>query len=389
MRDEIRQVVLTGGQLDELDHWNTFYDPDGDADGTPDAGCPKQFNALEEAGDGWLYGANTGDNPGIWRIWHDDAGPREVSAPGSPLQLTVGKVGSNVELTWENLGPLDASYPNHPGNQSPAVYQIWEGTLPILPDGSGDPIYTHGVYFGTNGQSAGVARLKQAFPPLADDRYYLVSAQGENLRGTTGAASDGTPRGGEVDYCLDLPLGRSVGQCAREWFNPANPSEELRLKDYNPNSHTYLQDLNLSDFRGKVLRLDISANNCTFCNLQAPFAAAVEEKYGSRDFVGATVLTKFYQTREPIPEEQCQAFMTNWVNQHGSVGPLLCDIDLDGNGRGDVSDQYWTVAGCGGTPQNYYIDQEGVVYSFVCGGQLSEAQIINSIIGEVNPETCE
>ena len=85
----MRQAFLSGGSLDHVD---TLYDPLGDLDGVPDTGCPKQFTSVTEGMDGWLYAANMGNSPGVWRIYKDEAGPREVSAPGSPFHLTVGKI---------------------------------------------------------------------------------------------------------------------------------------------------------------------------------------------------------------------------------------------------------------------------------------------------------
>ena len=75
--------------------------------------------------------------------------------------------------------------------------------------------------------------------------------------------------------------------------------------------------------------------------------------------------------------------------------PILCDSDHDGDGIGDVSWQYWHSGAlpppqdCGGTPQNFYIDQGSVIYDFVCGADLSSAGIAGRILPEVNPETCE
>jgi hypothetical protein len=397
--DDMRQGMLSGGDLDKLDSWNLLFDPDGDYDGIADTGCPASISAVTEGRDGMIYGANAGRNPGVWRIYHDEAGPREVSAPGSPLQLTMGKSGANVELYWEDLGVRDASYPDRPGGQSPALYQIYRGTLPIA------GAYTHSLYFGMNGTSVGVARLKSpAFPPGAGDEYYLMAAQNENLRGLTGSASDGTARGPVVapgtenqffapmlDYCPDIGWGRLPGQCARPFYDPNELPDlvPMTLVDYNPNSQTYLQNLNLTDFRGKVIRMDISAVNCTFCNLQAPFAQEAEEEVGGRDVIGITVLTETFQTLLPITPANCASRINTWATNHGVTGPILCDVDTDGNNRGDVSsNNQWFRGNCG-TPQNHYIDQAGVVYLYVCGGELNTPVIRGRLANEVNAETCD
>jgi hypothetical protein len=381
---EIREAVLKGAQLDQLDSMSVFYDSEGDVDGTPDADCPEQFNALTEGGEGWLYGANVGNNPGIWRIWRDDPGPREVSTPGSPFPLTIDKDGTNLVLGWEHLGPLDSGRPARNGGQHGRAYQVWEGTLDNV------DAYDHVSIKQTAGTTAGPVRLTTPVTPGAGDRYYLVSAQNDNLEGPVGAASDGTPRPlpGTTDYCENVPYGINVNYCAEDWVNPSTGGV-LKLKDHNPYSATYNQYLSMSDFRGKVVRLDLSADNCYYCNLQAPFAAQVENDYHARDFIAVTVLTLSYSGVPAIPPSACDAYITGWANEHGVNGPILCDVDLDGNGRGDVTWQYWHQAGCGGTPQNFYIDQGHTIYQFICGGELSYAMIQSRIFLEVNPETCE
>lgn len=384
-KGEIERATLTGADLDQLDTWDIFYDALGDADGTPDAGCPKQFDALTEGNDGWFYGSNFGDNPGVWRIWRDDPGPREVSAPGSPLTLTLGKAGSQLEIGWEDIGTLDSGRSPRHGNQDEFAYRIWEGSLADV------AAYEHVRILSTDGTSTGPARRTAQFTPASGNRYYLMSAQNDNLEGTLGAASDGTPRTipGRVDHCQTRGYGVTVGDCAEEWLNPVT-GQPLRLKDYNPNSPTYLQTVNISDYRGMVVRMDISANNCTYCKLQAPYAADVEDDTHARDFIGITVLTLSYSGVPAIPTSQCAGLIGVWANAYGVHGPILCDEDHNGDGHGDVSWQYWVPQpGCGGTPQNLYFDQGHVQYQFVCGGELSYNTIFSKIANEINPETCE
>ena len=103
-----------------------------------------------------------------------------------------------------------------------------------------------------------------------------------------------------LDYCPDRGFGRLSGQCARPFFDPTappppSPLVPMDLVDYNPNSETYLQGLNITDFRGKVVRMDISSVNCIFCNQQAPFAASVEAQLHGRDVIGITILTLAFQ----------------------------------------------------------------------------------------------
>ncbi len=76
-------------------------------------------------------------------------------------------------------------------------------------------------------------------------------------------------------------------------------------------------------------------------------------------------------------------------DQNGNMtGPILCDVDLNGDNQGDITQEYWS-ASCGGVPQNIYIDQGHNIYKRVCGGELNSSTIINNITNEVNAMTCE
>jgi glucose/arabinose dehydrogenase len=372
--DDIRQAFLTGTDLDQLDHWTTFYAPTADRDGTPDAGCPRQFEALAEGSDGWLYGTNAGANAGVWRMWRDLPGPREVSAPGSPFELTVGKSGSNLVIGWENLGTVDVGRPSRHATQHATTYQVWEGTLPI--PGTYDHLVTHD----TDGTPDGPARLTATITPGAGDRYYLVAAQGDNLEGPLGAG-----RPGESDYCDTIGRGNSVGDCAKEWLSPVD-GKVMYLKDYNPNSPTHNQMLTMSDFRGQVVRMDISATDCGWCDIQADLFHNLDIKYRDRDMRFVTIMMRSYGGWTAIAPSECASRIETWANNNNELGPILCDTDLDGNGKADVAAQLNT--GCG-TPTNFYIDQGHVIYDYVCGAELSSSGIEARIAGEVNPETCE
>ena len=71
---------------------------------------------------------------------------------------------------------------------------------------------------------------------------------------------------------------------------------------------------------------------------------------------------------------------------------MLCDVDLDGDTRGDVARQYWHLANepepCGGSPQNFFIDQGGVIFDFICSFAPG-SEVATLIEPEVNAETCE
>ena len=90
-----------------------------------------------------------------------------------------------------------------------------------------------------------------------------------------------------------------------------------------------------------------------------------------------------------IPTAQCASMIEAWAAQAGGMKtPILCDVDMNGDGRGDATMTYWRDQ-CGGVPQNIYIDQGHVIYKRVCGGELAASTIINTISPEVNPRTCE
>jgi glucose/arabinose dehydrogenase len=381
---ELHQAHLTGADLDQLDHADVFYDATADDDGTPDAGCPTQFNALAEGGEGWLYAANSGANSGIWRIWRDEPGPREVSAPGSPLPMTMGKAGALLSMSWEDLGPLDSGVPTNDCGQHPEAFMIWEGDLASVSS------YAH-VQLASVAGTAVSGRRTADFAPGTGDKYYLISAQNENLEGTTGAASDGTQRGGEYDYCDDKGYAHYPnGSCAPLWEHPTTGAE-LRLKDLNPASATHDQMINNSDFRGKVIRMDLSALACPNCRIQAPIVAGVEAGHHARDFVTITVLNNLITGVPPIPPANCVTEVATWASSYGIKGPVVCDSDLNSDGHGDVAWQYYRDfdQGCGGLPQNYYIDQGHTIYDYFCGKEVSDTLIYGKISGELNPDTCE
>ena len=377
-QDEIRETELSGAEMDVAGNSATFYDPDGDRDGVPDTLCPKDAHALSLADDGQLYLAADGANPGIWRIWHDTPGPREVSSPGSPFPLTVEKAGSDLTVAWENLYDLDAGLAKRNGGQHAATYQIWEGSLPI--GGS----YDHAVKLATDGNPAGSARLEATLTPDAGNRYFLVSAQGDNLEGSTGLASDGSARTGPTDYCDAIGWGNLEGECAFDFKIPGT-NDVLKLTDYNPHSPTYMQELSLEDFRGMVYKLALTAENCFWCTVEAQDEAVNDEKYGHRDFTFVSVFTLAYSYWTVVPPAECASRIEQWANDYNSTTPILCDEDHDGDGKGDATVQ-WNISG--GAPQNFYIDQGNVVYKYVSGAQFA-SDVETTILPEINPETCE
>jgi len=250
--DKVREAVLTGSELDQLTSDAVLFDPNNVTDGNPAPVCPKLNGELALGREGWLYMSNTGANPGIWRIWRDLPGPREVSADGSPFRLTVDKDGTNLRVGWENLGTLDTGRPTRNAAQQVEKYSVWEGSLPIT-------AYDHVRALNTDGTADGPARLVTSLIPGAGSRYYLVGAQADNKDGSLGMRTGGTGRTGPFDYCDTKGWGTLPGKCVKDFTNPVNGSV-LKLMDYNPKSPTYNQYVSISDFRGRVVRLDLSAD---------------------------------------------------------------------------------------------------------------------------------
>jgi len=385
--DELRQAFLGGSEADSLVGTRVFFDPEGDRDGTPDAACPRDIRALTQAADGMLYAANAGGDGGIWRVYRDLPGPREVSAPGSPFPLTLDRQADGLKLAWDNLSELDAGRPSRNGGQRDTTYRIWEGTLPL--DGG----YDHVAVLDTDGIDAGPARRAATIPEPTDSRYYLVTAQGDNLEGSGGMATTGIPRNPEQsDYCAALGYGKFGGECIDDFRHPVT-GDPIKLIDYNPFSPTYLQALSVRDFRGKVVHLDISADNCVFCNLQAPTFHAVDLQFRDRDFILLTVLTRSLLGPKPyVTPEDCATAIADWSERHGETSPVLCDVDLNGDDVADVAGQFWHPGSgpesCGGTPQNLFIDQGGVIFDFSCAFTPGP-EVVEIIAAEVNPEWCE
>ncbi|RMG44215.1 MAG: hypothetical protein D6718_10465 [Acidobacteria bacterium] len=384
--DDVREAFVTGPELDQLDHTAPFFDPDADRDGTPDSGCPHGVQALAHGNDDTIYLSATGTNPGIWRVWYDGPGAREVSAAGSPVPFTVERAaGGDLALAWERLPAIDVGRPARHGGQHTEIYNVWEGSLPIT--GS----YDHVSILKTNGTPDGPMRLTATITPSPGNRYYLVSAQGDNMENL----GPGRP---PEDYCAAIGFGKMSGQCIDDFRNPVDGSP-MKLTDYNPNSPTYMQQLSVADFRGRVIKLDLSADNCYYCNEQASGGGAhvpyhdIDVKYRDRDFINITVLTLDYTTLEPIPPSQCASVIEGWATRNNEATPVLCDVDLDGDNRGDVTTQFWHSINdfpewCTGTPQNFFIDQGNVIYEFDCGAVYGE-EVESRILPEINPETCE
>jgi glucose/arabinose dehydrogenase len=382
--DYTRRLVLAGTTPETVDSHLPFFSPDEDEDGSPDTECPRDIHALELGNDGWLYAAANGANPGIWRFYHDTPGPREVSAVGSPFHLTVDKDVTNIKIGWEKLEDVDAHRATrYATGQPPEVYQIWEGDLPITTPNHANLVWT-------DGDSDGPGRLTWTGAPGPDDHYYLVSAQGDNFEGTLGNDSGGTPRSGTYDDCLDIGYSNQLGDCMEDFEHPVT-NQPMGLIDYNPWSPTYMEEIRMSDFRGMVIKMDLSALDCYYCSVQAYFHFLLERNLAPRDLKIITVMHQTYGSgHPPIPPANCASEIQAWQLEHRERNPIVCDTDLDSNGTADVYEQLHAAwDGCYGTPQNFFIDQGFVLYDFWCGASTIVDPYLTTLEPECNPETCE
>jgi glucose/arabinose dehydrogenase len=221
MNGEIMRDVLSGANYDTFSSTSSFYDPP-----SGDATCPTHMKDVVEGADGWLYAVSADPDAGeagLFRILHDDYGntnaaPREVSA-SNYVQMTVEKDGSGLRLNWEDLkkDAWGCTTGHCPSGSKSTKYTVWSGDLSSL------PTYNHTVLTETNGTDVNDLLLSYdivSMPP--DDTYYLVSARGANLEGTTGYDSTSVnerPGHTTTDLCNAIGWGQGVDQCTNDWPN--------------------------------------------------------------------------------------------------------------------------------------------------------------------------
>jgi hypothetical protein len=130
----------------------------------------------------------------------------------------------------------------------------------------------------------------------------------------------------------------------------------------------------------------LTSENCFWCTVEAEDENAVDKQYRDRDFLFVSVFTLDYGVwHVPSSESDCQTRITNWANTYNTPSIILCDIDANGDGYGDISNWYDQ---CNCAPQNFYIDQGGVIFNYVQGAQFS-ADVTAAIGPEVNAPTCD
>jgi hypothetical protein len=257
--------VLTGVDYDESASSSDFYVPAGS--------CPTAVTSLAQGGDGWIYATAAGTGAGLYRLIYDDYGiaeaaPREVGA-SQFAPLTLGKQGSGVEIRWEDLkkdawGCSARSYCSGdvlkfcdddgdcagtcvarscPTGSETTKYTLWSGPF------SSPFSYGHTVLAQLDGTDAGdalVSHVEASVP--SGDTYYLVSARGANLEGTTGYDSADVERSGHAttDLCDDIGYG--------DQFSDYEVCVGDGPRSY-PDQHNRLWSMN--DFRGKTVLMSL------------------------------------------------------------------------------------------------------------------------------------
>ena len=118
--------------------------------------------------------------------------------------------------------------------------------------------------------------------------------------------------------------------------------------------------MTLSDFRGKVVMVNLWASWCPLCRAEMP---AIEQIYQENKDQGFEVLAvnTTYQDSESAAAQ--------FVQEFGLTFPIL----LDRNGT--VSKRYQLQA----LPTTYFIDRQGIIRTVAPGGPMSETLIESKI----------
>ena len=118
--------------------------------------------------------------------------------------------------------------------------------------------------------------------------------------------------------------------------------------------------MTLTDFRGKVVMVNLWASWCPPCRAEMP---AIEQIYQKNKAQGLEVLAvnTTYQDSESAAAQFVQDF--------GLTFPILLDRD------GDMSKRYQLQA----LPTTYFIDRQGIIRAVIPGGPMSETLIESKI----------
>jgi len=123
--------------------------------------------------------------------------------------------------------------------------------------------------------------------------------------------------------------------------------------------------VNLADFKGQVVLVNIWASWCTPCKAEMPAIQTMYDKYKEDGFV---VLAVNATNSDNIDN------VINFVDDQNLTFPILLDM------QGDISKKYQVQA----LPSSFFITQDGIINEVVIGGPMAEALLesrISSLLG--------
>ncbi|MBW6534589.1 MAG: TlpA family protein disulfide reductase [Mariniphaga sp.] len=156
---------------------------------------------------------------------------------------------------------------------------------------------------------------------------------------------------------LILATGISFGQ-PKLGINIGNKAPELIGK--SPNGETY----KLSDTKGKLVLLDFWAGWCGPCRRENPIVVQAYKKYKDKDFSNGKGFTVFSVSLDRTEEQWVKAIATDKLEWPYHISDL----------------KYWSskhaaVYGVRGIPDNFLIDENGVIIARKLRGPALEATL--------------
>ncbi len=116
------------------------------------------------------------------------------------------------------------------------------------------------------------------------------------------------------------------------------------------------EQVNLVDFRGKVVLVNFWASWCPPCKAEMPAFEALQQAYRGEDLVILAVNTTYQDDLSAAQQ---------FVADNGLTFPVLLDPD------GQVANAYQVLA----MPSSFFIDRAGIIQQVIIGGPMSETLI--------------
>lgn len=121
------------------------------------------------------------------------------------------------------------------------------------------------------------------------------------------------------------------------------------------------ETIQLSNFKGKIVMVNVWASWCKPCQYEMPAMQKIHEKYSERGLVILAVNNTYQDNYSDV---------VNFVADNNLTFPILLDR------TGEVSKLYQVQA----LPSTYFIDQNGIINEIIIGGPMSEALIESKIL---------